>query len=170
MNYKLGLLGDKLIKHYEGLHDGDLRMIGLQPKRCPSGIWTAGWGHAIVYKGRFLKGYENRDLAYSLYEDMTLEQADKLFLADIQVFENQVNAKRLPLSQHQFDAVVSHTYNTGGSDTLFKLIRTKAPMQAIQKWFTGRYIMSNGVILPGLVARRKTEAHLFATGELKFFN
>jgi hypothetical protein len=28
----------ELITHYEGLHDGDLHMIGLQPKMDPVGI------------------------------------------------------------------------------------------------------------------------------------
>lgn len=28
----------KLISHYESLHDGDLKMIGLQPKMDPVGI------------------------------------------------------------------------------------------------------------------------------------
>lgn len=37
-----------LIKHYESLHDGDLSRIGLQPKMCPAGYWTEGYGHAIL--------------------------------------------------------------------------------------------------------------------------
>lgn len=167
---KIGEKGSLLIKHYEGIHDGDLTRIGLQPKMCPSGIWTVGWGHAIVHNRKFLKGKENYELACELYKDMTLAQADKLFLVDIQVFENQINAKRLPLLQHQFDAVTSHTYNTGGSDTLFKLIRLKASEASILKWFQERYIMGDGKVLKGLIARRKTEALLYQTGELKFFN
>ena len=41
--------GIDLIKEFEGLHDGDLSIIGLQPKMCPAGIWTQGYGHAIIY-------------------------------------------------------------------------------------------------------------------------
>lgn len=32
--------GISLIKEFESLHDGDLSVIGLQPKQCPAGIWT----------------------------------------------------------------------------------------------------------------------------------
>ena len=35
--------GIVLVKHFESLHDGDLTMIGLQPKLCPAGIWKAGY-------------------------------------------------------------------------------------------------------------------------------
>lgn len=167
---KIGEKGIQLIKHYEGLHDGNLQRIGLQPKRCPSGIWTVGWGHAIVYKGKFLKGLENEVLANELFKDLTIEQADQLFLTDIPVYENRVNAQNLIINQDQFDSLVSHTYNTGGSETLFKLIRTKAAPNIIYNWFTQRYIMGDGVVLPGLVYRRKTEAILFQTGVLEFYN
>ena len=47
-----------LIKHYESLHDGNLKEIGIQPKMDPVGIWTIGWGHAIAdpITKQFLKG------------------------------------------------------------------------------------------------------------------
>lgn len=52
-------------KHFESLHDGDLTIIGLQPKMCPAGIWTEGYGNAIVdpLTGKFLKGSENKGRA-----------------------------------------------------------------------------------------------------------
>jgi len=31
---RTGIKGKELIKYYEGLHDGDLSLIGLQPKLC----------------------------------------------------------------------------------------------------------------------------------------
>ena len=56
----------ELIKHYESLHDGDLHKIGLQPKMDPVGIWTEGWGRAMVGKnGKFIKGADNRNVAYA---------------------------------------------------------------------------------------------------------
>ena len=51
--------------------------------------------------------------------------------------------------------------NTGGSDTLFKLINDKATDQAIYNWFTTKYTTANGVVLRGLVSRRKSEADLY---------
>ena len=56
---------------------------------------------------------------------------------------------------------MSYTYNTGGSDTLFKLINQKAFKEQIQKWFETKYITANGVKLAGLVRRRKEESNLF---------
>ena len=54
---KTSQVGINLIKHFEGLHDGDLKEIGLQPKKCPAGIWTQGYGSAMRDKnGNFLKG------------------------------------------------------------------------------------------------------------------
>ena len=47
---------------------------------------------------------------------------------------------KIPLTQNQFDALVSYTYNTGGSDTLFKLINQKAPEEQIRKWFETKYV------------------------------
>jgi GH24 family phage-related lysozyme (muramidase) len=40
--------GLQLEEHYESLNDGDLTLIGLQPKMDCCGIWTEGWGHAMV--------------------------------------------------------------------------------------------------------------------------
>ena len=55
----------KLISKYEGLHDGDLKEIGLQPKMDPVGIWTEGWGHAIIdSKGNFVKGIDCKTNAF----------------------------------------------------------------------------------------------------------
>jgi lysozyme len=39
---KISEKGLDLIKHFESLHDGDLTIVGLQPKMCPAGIWTEG--------------------------------------------------------------------------------------------------------------------------------
>ena len=57
--------GINLIKHFESLHDGDLKQIGLQPKMDPIGIWTEGYGRAMRDdKGNFIKGSAKIELAY----------------------------------------------------------------------------------------------------------
>jgi len=154
--------GIKLIKEYESLHDGDLSTIGLQPKMCPVGIWTNGWGNAIVYKGKFLIGAENKDLAYKTGTVKDEAEADAQLEINLRKFEKIVLAKlKVPVNQNQFDALVSHTYNTGGSDTLFRLINQNAGRDKIYSWFTTRYIKGGGVTLPGLIRRRRSEAELF---------
>jgi len=150
-------IGIDLIKHFEGLHDGDLKTIGLQPKKCPAGIWTQGYGSAMRdSKGNFLKG----NVAPKV--NITEKEAQQLLEKDLQVFENIVMRKiKISILQNQFDALVSHAYNTGGSDTLFKLINQKAPSEQIKKWFETKYITGGGKQLAGLVARRKAESKLY---------
>lgn len=174
---KIGEKGSQLIKHYEGLHDGDLSKIGLQPKLCPAGVWTVGWGHAIVYQGKFLKGVANKKLANELYKDLTIEQADQLFLVDIQVYENQITSLKLNLNQDQFDALVSFAYNCGFknllSSTLLKRIRSKVGdvSDAFLMWNKADTDADGKLeVLDGLTFRRMTEGNLFETGELKFYN
>ena len=154
--------GIDLIKYYEGLHDGDLSTIGLQPKMCPAGIWTQGYGHAIVYKGQFLKGKQNRDLAFKLYTLKNEDEAKALLIEDLIKYENKVNREiKIKLNQNQFDALVSHTFNTGGSNTLFKLINEKADINIIKNWWTTKYISAGGKQLKGLILRRETEFNLY---------
>jgi lysozyme len=157
--------GMNLIKKYEGLHDGDLKAIGLQPKMCPANVWTEGWGHAMVDKnGKFLKGIGDKDKAYRMQSVHNIQEADALLVKDLKAYELIVTRKvDVPLNQNQFDALVSHTYNTGGSDTLFKLINEKANDKVIYTWFTENYIRGGGKILKGLITRRKEEAELFFT-------
>ena len=156
-------IGIDLIKHFEGLHDGDLTIIGLQPKMCPAGIWTEGYGHAMRnLKGQFFKGIANKENAFVNAIVKTEKEAEQLLARDLEVFENIVIRKiKVTLTRNQFDALVSYTYNTGGSDTLFKLINQKAPSNQIRKWMETKYITANGKQLAGLVARRKAESKLY---------
>lgn len=156
--------GIRFIKLKESLHDGDLTIIGLQPKMCPAGIWTCGYGHAMIDPdtGKFLKGITNKDKAYHINTINTEADADRTLRFDIKKFESIVNHKiRIQINQSQFDALVSHTYNTGGSDTLFKLINERANPNIIRNWFESRYITSAGKVLKGLINRRKQEADMF---------
>jgi lysozyme len=151
------------IKYYEGLHDGDLSVIGLQPKMCPAGIWTEGYGHAMRdKKGNFIKGIANKKLAYSRTSIHTEAEAEKVLIEDLKIFELVVARRiKVDINQNQFDALVSHTYNTGGSNTLFQLINNKSNKMIITNWFVTKYISADGKVLPGLVARRKSEAILY---------
>jgi lysozyme len=75
-----------------------------------------------------------------------------------------VNSKvKIELNQNQFDALVSHAYNTGGSETLFSLINKRAADLEIKDWFTKRYIIAGGKVLKGLIRRRRAEADMFFT-------
>jgi len=158
---KTSQIGVDLIKHFEGLHDGDLKTIGLQPKMCPAGIWTEGYGRAMRDEnGSFIK---DKKIAYANISIHTEEEAETALEHDLQVFERIVMSKLTrPVKQNQFDALVSHAYNTGGSSkTLFGLINTGVNDMLLRTWWTSHYIMGGGVQLKGLIARREAEAKLY---------
>jgi lysozyme len=160
---KTSIVGIDLIKEFESLHDGDLSTIGLQPKMCPAKVWTEGYGKAMRNKdGVFLKGTKDKKEAYANVTIDNRQEAEQALIEELRVFERIVSSKiKIQLTQNQYDALVSYTYNTGGSDTLFKLINKKAPEEQIRKWFETKYITANGVRLQGLVRRRKAESDLF---------
>lgn len=160
----------KLIVHCESLHDGDLHEVGLQPKMDPVGIWTEGWGHAIVDShGHFVKGKKNKKLAYSLSKIKTLEQANAELEKDLSPIFLIIKRKiSIELNDNQEAALVSFIYNTGGSSSLYNLINTKSPN--LYNWWCNHYITGQGVQLKGLIYRRHSEAELFCNGVLKFFN
>ena len=155
--------GLDLIKKYEGLHDGDLKQIGLQPKMDPVGIWTEGYGRAMKKPdGSWVKGAKDKDYAYTHATISTVLEAEKALAQDLRVYEAIVAKNiKVPLRQTQFDALVSYVYNTGGSSTLYKLINTNANIKEVETWWTTKYISAQGVVLPGLVKRRKEEFNLY---------
>ncbi len=155
--------GIDFIKSFESLHDGDLKLAGLQPMMDPVGIWTEGYGRAMRdKKGAFIKGANNKALAYSNQTIKTEKEAESALKQDLTIYERIVDQKlKVAVNQNQFDALVSHTYNTGGSATLFDLINKKASVKDIRNWFTTKYITAQGKTLNGLIRRRKAEADLY---------
>jgi lysozyme len=155
--------GVKLIKEFESLHDGDLTLIGLQPKMDPIGIWTEGYGRAMRdKKGNFIKGAANKKLAYDNITIKTVAEALIALTQDLSPREEIVSQNiKIPLTTNQFSALVSYVYNTGGSSTLYRLINNKASDKEIRTWFETKYITADGKTLPGLIRRRKAEADLY---------
>lgn len=162
-----------VVTHFEGIHDGDLSKIGLQPKLCPSGIWTIGFGHALKdINGSWLKGIEGYKRMLEIYPDLetiTIEEATQLLDEDLDFFEGRVNSLNLNLTQYQFDALVSFAFNCGFgnllSSTLLK--RVRGDKGSIYDAFL-MWNKSNGRVLNGLIARRVSEATLFINGIVKF--
>lgn len=173
---KISKLGLDLIKHFEGLHDGDLSKIGLQPKMCPASIWTVGYGRALKDEdGEWLRGERDKNKAYKMYPSLTEEDALIMLDEDCNVYENRINSLGLILEQYQFDSLVSFAYNVGFTNlktsTLLKYIKAKETEENII-WAFGLWNKAKvkGVLrpLPGLTKRRRTEAELFLTGKLIF--
>jgi lysozyme len=141
-----GQKGIALIKKWESCR--------LTAYQCSAGKWTIGFGNTFYEDGSKVKQGDK----------ITQARAEELFKNLLPKFENIVNKKiKLSLNQNQFDALVSHTWNTGGSDTLFDLVNRKAKDSYIRDWFETKYITANGKVLKGLVSRRKEEANLYFT-------
>lgn len=137
--------GRDLIKKFEALRlEGYLDAIGIP---------TIGWGTTIM-EGR----------AVRVGERITLEQAEEFFAKDLATFENYVrDLVNVPLTQPQFDALVSFTYNLGPTNlrksTLLKLIN-QGRLKEAQPQFL-RWNRAANKVLKGLTRRRLAEAVLF---------
>lgn len=137
--------GIDLIKHFESFR--------AKAYVCPAGVLTAGWGST----GPHIKA----DTV------LTKEEAEFLLRKDLRRFEEAVSIMvKVPLEQHEFDALASLAFNIGTSafctSTLLKKLNKgdKAGTEAcFHDWRKG-----GGKVLPGLVRRRKAEAELFARG------
>ncbi|HBQ59347.1 MAG TPA: hypothetical protein DD671_06920 [Balneolaceae bacterium] len=137
--------GIDLIKKFEGLE--------LEAYQCSADVWTIGYGHT--------QGVEE-----GMKIDM--EEADKLLRQDLDQFEKFVNSEvKTQLSQCQFDALVSWTFNLGVGNlrqsTMLKRLNEgdlKAVPSEMKRWNK-----SAGKVLDGLVRRREAEALLFQQKE-----
>jgi lysozyme len=135
--------GKNFIQQFEGLR--------LSAYLCPVGKWTIGYGQTSI-----------ADRPVREDDKITLSEADELFEIALIPYENKVIQEiKVALNQHQFDALVSHTYNTGGSETLFALINQGAHKSEIQRWMEHSHITGRNVVLNGLIRRRKAESDLF---------
>jgi lysozyme len=141
---KISEEGKDLIKLFEG--------VRLKAYKCSAGVPTIGFGNTYYPNGDKVK----------MGDTITLEEARTLFDDLIVRYERIVNSKlKVDVKQNEFDALVSHTYNTGGSTTLFKLVNMEANKEKIKDWFLTKYITANGKVLQGLKNRRLKEWELY---------
>ncbi len=140
--HKIGSKGLEMIKHFEGLE--------LKAYQCAAGVWTIGYGHT--------KGIQPGMV-------ITEETANDMLVEELEEYENYINSMvKCPLSQNQFDALVSWVYNLGPANlqasTLLKVLNAGdyagVPAQ-IKRWNK-----AGGKVLEGLTRRRQAEADLFA--------
>ena len=145
---KTSAAGRKLIEQREG--------VRLTAYLDSKGIWTIGVGHAATSG---VEPIPRRGMR------ITAEQADEIFAKDLERYEAAVSMVKVPLTQNQFDALVSFTYNVGGvhlaDSTLLKMLN-KGDYAGASEQF-GRWAKAGGKTLPGLVARRESEKELFNT-------
>lgn len=119
------------------------------PYLCPAGKLTIGHGTTRnVVEGVVI----TREMAHALLiEDLDRSAADVRRLV------------KVPLTQGQFDALVSFAHNAGAGNlaksTLLRMVNA-GDFEGASKQFE-RWVHANGKKLVGLAARRKREAELF---------
>jgi len=133
--------GLDLIKGFEGLR--------LSAYQDSAGVWTIGYGHT----GNVQPG-----------DRITQAQADDLLQKDTAWAQQAVRDQvKVPLSQGQFDALTSFTFNLGAGalekSTLLKKLNA-GDYAGAQAEF-GKWVHAGGEVLQGLVRRRAAEADLF---------
>ena len=131
-----------LVKFFEGFES--------KAYLCPAGVWTIGYGRT--------KNVKEGDMVNEL-------QAERDLLEELEEFGEQVlSVVRVSIKQHQFDALVSWTYNLGvgnlQSSTLLKKLnsgdKNSVPSEMV------RWNKAAGKVLAGLTRRREAEAKLWA--------
>jgi lysozyme len=148
----------EVIKHHEGVRQ--------RPYRCPAKLWTVGVGHVLYPEQGKLKiedrdGFPLRPEDYRLY---SMEEVNGILAADLQRFERGVE-KFIPvkLTQGQFDALVSFSFNVGLGTLQRSTLRQKVlrgDMEGAAQELL-KYCMAGGKPLKGLQNRRKDERAMF---------
>jgi lysozyme len=128
--------GLKLIESFEGL-----RLTSYQDS---VGVWTIGYGHT--------KGVAQG-------QTITQQQAEAFLQQDLAVAETAVNGRGLTLTDNQFAALVSFTFNLGAGN-LAKLL--KNGLAAVPDRIP-LFDHAGGRALPGLTRRRAAERALYLT-------
>jgi lysozyme len=95
---------------------------------------------------------------------LTIPEVFDLFKKSIVKYENAINkALKVPVEQHQFDALVSICYNIGTSGASNSTFMKRINAGDTNKRIADAILMWNKP--PEIMGRRKKEAKLYTTGE-----
>jgi lysozyme len=146
---KLEEKGFKLIKTFEGCK--------LESYKCSAGVWTIGFGSTFYEDGSPVKEGE----------EITQERAEELFQRTLVSYVNCVNKfVKSKISQNQFDAMVSLTYNIGCGNFKKSSVLSKVNKNAKDPSIADSFLLWNkakGKVIKGLQRRREAEAELYFT-------
>lgn len=125
---------------------------------CPAGYPTIGYGHVV-------KEYERKKLKNGISEATALQ----LLQVDAQIAQQAVlRFITAPLTDNQFNALVSFTYNLGAGALQRSTLRRKVNAhehedvpQEFKKW-----VWAGGRKLEGLIKRRNFEAAIYSQDPL----
>lgn len=137
--------GIALIKKFEGFRATAYKDV--------VGIWTIGHGHVIKDNEQYL-----------LTATLSEAEATELLLQDLEYFVNTINNTcqefHIDLTQNQFDALCSFTFNTGCFNQAMKDRFQHKDIAGIGKALT-LYDKAGSNVVEGLLERRKAEQELF---------
>lgn len=133
--------GIDLIKSFESCQ--------LSAYLCPANVWTIGYGHTSGVKPG---------------DKISVMQAERFLKGDLVRVEQDIQkVVRVPLTQGQFDALASFTFNCGAralsTSTLLRKLNQKDYSGAAQEF--SRWVYAGGKKLAGLERRRRLEKQLF---------
>lgn len=135
--------GIGLIKRFEG--------FSATVYICPAGYPTIGYGHLVREAERYEQG-------------ITEAEAEDLLRRDVQTAEKAVLCLiDVPLTDGQFDALVSFTFSLGAGALQRSTLRRKVNRQAhseVPEQFK-HWVWARGKKLAGLINRRAAEANKY---------
>lgn len=134
--------GIALIRQFEGFYP--------VPYRCPAGYLTVGYGHVLA--------------AHEPAVTVSREQAEILLGRDVRHSELSLHALvHVPLTQGQFDALVSFVFNLGAAaferSTLRRVVNRGEHEEVPEQ--LRRWVYAGGKKMLGLQRRRMAEAALY---------
>ena len=139
--------GLSLIKSFEG--------FSAKPYKCPAGVPTIGYGATYYPDGKRVT-----------MADKPVSEADATAMLRSMLASYEAGVSRyvqVPLTQGQFDALVSFAYNLGLSalkgSTLLRLVNARDYAGAAAQF--ARWNRAGGKVLPGLTRRREAERVMF---------
>lgn len=139
-----------LAKRFEGFHRVPKNDPGrAHPYICPAGYWTIGYGHLCDPQHPPIRESEAED--YLAHDLMTALKAT-LHYCPVLATE----------PENRLVAIVDFTFNLGAgrlqTSTLRRRINQQDWVSAAQE--LNRWVHGGGMVLPGLLARRKAECLL----------
>jgi lysozyme len=147
-----------MIMHHEGVRS--------KPYQCPALLWTVGVGHVIDPTHAKVPIADRKALPIPAGWDRVLSNDEimDILKKDLNRFEQGVDRLiKVPLTQGQFDALVSFSFNVG----LGNLQNSTLRMKVNRGEFEGAaeqflvWTKAGGKVLKGLVTRRTDEQALF---------
>jgi len=126
---------------------------------------TVGYGH-LVHHGPV----DGRASEQTFIRGINTQQGEKLLRSDLSGFENAVNRLvRVPLYQHEYDALVIFSFNVG--------VSAFSHSTALKRLNSGKYTTvssamkmfdrAGGKVSTGLINRRAEEAEIFDSADYK---